>query len=194
MHTHTTWRLIIKLLVPCKCLYISSSLYSPVYYLIDNPLSSPSLSLFTTSALDSPRAPRIRCSRDALDVLTKTSNTSMITMALPIMLQWIEAAFDGESTNFRNGNADFGKYGFVGRQQVIQKGSSYMNIFMYVIREFEDALDDCQNGIISDNYNSVHVWDEGVCFYTGSLEVCLLTVAVSSWKLLIILITFSLYY
>lgn len=112
--------------------------------------------------------------------------------------QWIEAAFDGESTNFRNGNADFGKYGFVGRQQVIQKGSAYMNIFMYVIREFEDALDDCQNGIISDNYNSVHAWDEGVCFYTGSLEVCLLlchiAVAVSFWKLLIILISFSLYY
>ena len=36
--------------------------------------------------------------------------------------QWIEAAFDGESTNFRNGNADFSRYGFEGRQQVIQKG------------------------------------------------------------------------
>jgi len=54
--------------------------------------------------------------------------------------QWIEAAFDGESTKFRNGNADFGKYGFVGRQQVIQKGSAYISVFMYVVREFEGEL------------------------------------------------------
>jgi len=41
---------------------------------------------------------------------------------------------------------------------------------MYVIREWEDALDDCELDSIDNNYNSVHAWDEGVCFYTGSLE------------------------
>ena len=84
--------------------------------------------------------------------------------------QWVEAAFAGESTKFSRGNADFSKYGFDGREQAIKKGSAYMNIFMYVIREFEDALDDCKRGILEDNYNSVHAWDEGVCFYTGSIE------------------------
>jgi hypothetical protein len=75
--------------------------------------------------------------------------------------QWVEAAFDGKSTSFTNGNADFSLYGFDGREQAIKKGSAYMNIFMYVIRELEDAIDDCEKGIISDNYNSVHAWDEG---------------------------------
>jgi hypothetical protein len=50
-----------------------------------------------------------------------------------------------------------------------------MNVWMYVIREFEDAIDDC-NHCTSDcnefslNSGSVHAWDEGVAFYTGSLE------------------------
>jgi hypothetical protein len=45
-----------------------------------------------------------------------------------------------------------------------------MNIFMWVIRELEDALDDCERGCISCNDDSVHAWDEAVCFYTGSIE------------------------
>jgi len=84
--------------------------------------------------------------------------------------KWVEAAFDGKKTEFKNGNADFSLYGTSGREQVIKKGTAYLNIFMYVIREFEDALDDCKRGLLSDNYNSVHAWDEGVCFYTGSIE------------------------
>jgi hypothetical protein len=41
---------------------------------------------------------------------------------------------------------------------------------MYVIREMEDALDDCQIGCIDCNDDPVHAWDEAVAFYTGSLE------------------------
>jgi hypothetical protein len=41
---------------------------------------------------------------------------------------------------------------------------------MYVIREFEDAIQDCQAGCIDCNDDPVHAWDEGVAFYTGSLE------------------------
>ena len=84
--------------------------------------------------------------------------------------QWILAAFNGESTQFRNGNADFSRYGLDGKEQVIKKGTAYLSIFMYVIREFEDALDDCEQRCINCNYGSVHAWDEGVCFYTGSIE------------------------
>ena len=54
--------------------------------------------------------------------------------------QWVEAAFAGESTKFSRGNADFSRYGLDGREQAIKKGTAYMNIFMYVIREFEGEL------------------------------------------------------
>jgi len=52
---------------------------------------------------------------------------------------------------------------------------------MYVIREFEDALDDCTNSCIGCNDDPVHAWDEGVAFYSGSLE---LQDGLSSGKLL----------
>jgi len=83
---------------------------------------------------------------------------------------WVTAAFNGEKTNFKNGNADFSQYGMDGNEQIIKKGTAYLNIFMYVIREFEDALDDCERGCINCNDDPVHAWDEGVCFYTGSAE------------------------
>eukprot|EP00571_Detonula_confervacea_P007250 CAMPEP_0172330940 /NCGR_PEP_ID=MMETSP1058-20130122/61665_1 /TAXON_ID=83371 /ORGANISM="Detonula confervacea, Strain CCMP 353" /LENGTH=539 /DNA_ID=CAMNT_0013048177 /DNA_START=105 /DNA_END=1724 /DNA_ORIENTATION=- len=115
--------------------------------------------------------------------------------------EWVSAALEGRSTTFpRNGNANFAQYGFdgrtqavkkgtaylnifmyvirefedalddYGRTQAVKKGTAYLNIFMYVIREFEDALDDCKETFMQDNYNSVNAWDEGVCFYTGSIE------------------------
>jgi hypothetical protein len=38
-----------------------------------------------------------------------------------------------------------------------------MNVWMYAIREFEDALDDCQEGCTLDNCNDnpVKAWDGG---------------------------------
>jgi len=86
--------------------------------------------------------------------------------------QIVLAAFNGESTNFRNFNNDFGLYGFTGREQIIKKGTAYMHIWMYVIREMEDALDDCQEACTIENCNDdpVHAWDEAVAFYTGTLE------------------------
>jgi len=82
--------------------------------------------------------------------------------------EWITAAFDGTETEMQNGNADFSKYGFTGRRECAKKGTAYMSIYMYVIREFEDAIDDCDNNSINDNYGSVHAWDEGVAFYSGT--------------------------
>ncbi|KAG7372236.1 low iron-inducible periplasmic protein [Nitzschia inconspicua] len=86
--------------------------------------------------------------------------------------QWVLAAFSGTKTSFSNGNADFSLYGFTGRGEVIKKGTAFMIIWMYVIRELEDALDDCQEGCTIENCNDdpVHAWDEAVAFYTGSLE------------------------
>jgi len=86
--------------------------------------------------------------------------------------QLVLAAFAGSETNFDNFNNDFGLYGFDGKEQVIKKATSYIVIWMYVIREMEDALDDCQEACTIENCNDdpVHAWDEGVAFYTGTLE------------------------
>lgn len=48
-----------------------------------------------------------------------------------------------------------------------------MTIFMYVIRELEDALDDCERGCDRDECNddAVHALDEAVAFYSGSLLI-----------------------
>lgn len=80
------------------------------------------------------------------------------------------AAFAGQPTNFANGNADFSLYDCDGIQEVIKKGTVYMHVYMYVIREMEDAFDDCEQGCIDCNADPVHAWDEAVAFYTGSLE------------------------
>merc|ERR1719236_184885 len=56
------------------------------------------------------------------------------------------------------------------KEQIVKKTTAYMNVWMYVIREFEDAIDDCQANCINCNDDPVHAWDEGVAFYTGSLE------------------------
>lgn len=86
--------------------------------------------------------------------------------------QIVLAAFGGQKTNFKNFNNDFGLYSTEGRGQIIKKCSAYMVVWMYAIREMEDALDDCQEACTIENCNDdpVHAWDEAVAFYTGSLE------------------------
>ena len=45
-----------------------------------------------------------------------------------------------------------------------------MNIWMYVIRQMEDALDKCISGSKTDNDDAVYSWDEAVAYYVGSLQ------------------------
>jgi len=86
--------------------------------------------------------------------------------------KWIDAAFDGDKTVFTKGNANFVRYGFDGKEEAIKKATVYMSIWMYVIREMEDALDDCKLDCKKTGCNddAVRAWDEAVAFYTGSLE------------------------
>jgi len=87
--------------------------------------------------------------------------------------RWIKAAFTGGKTDYSNGDADFKDWGYTGRNEVIKKGSVYLNVFMYVIREFEDAVIDCKTDCDKDtncNDGPVYAWDEGVAFYSGSME------------------------
>merc|ERR1712023_137777 len=58
----------------------------------------------------------------------------------------------------------------ISREECANKGSAYMNVWMYVIHEMEDALNDCVAGDVADNDGGVHAWDEAVAFYSGSLE------------------------
>jgi hypothetical protein len=55
--------------------------------------------------------------------------------------------------------------------EIIVKGAAYMNVAMYVIRELEDAIDDCDAGCSTDDCNddAVSALDEAVAFYTGEL-------------------------
>jgi hypothetical protein len=86
--------------------------------------------------------------------------------------KWVTAAFDGTATSFTNGNADFSLYGCDGQQEAIKKGTAFMTTYMYIIREMEDAFDDCKEACTIENCNDepVHAWDEAVAFYTGTLE------------------------
>jgi Low iron-inducible periplasmic protein len=54
--------------------------------------------------------------------------------------------------------------------EFIQKGTVMMNIWMYVIRQMEEALDKCVAGSQTDNADAVHSWDEAVAYYVGSLQ------------------------
>jgi len=86
--------------------------------------------------------------------------------------QWILAAFNRGTTSFVKGRADFTKYSFDGISESVQKGTAYMAVWMYVIREMEDAIDDCNSGCTASgacNDDQVHAWDEAVAFYTGSV-------------------------
>jgi len=58
----------------------------------------------------------------------------------------------------------------VSRVEGAKKGSAYENVWMYAIREMEDAIMDCNSGCINCNDDPVHAWDEFVAFYAGSLE------------------------
>ena len=92
--------------------------------------------------------------------------------------KWVSAALAGETMSFssgKHGPNDFSVLGDAARVEAVKKGTAYMNVWMYVIREFEDAIDDCEVctadcNEFSLNSGSVHAWDEGVAFYTGSLE------------------------
>ena len=56
------------------------------------------------------------------------------------------------------------------RAECANKGSQYQNVWMYVIHELEDAINDCTKGNLEDNDKSVKAWDEAWAFYAGSLE------------------------
>lgn len=57
------------------------------------------------------------------------------------------------------------------RKQIAKKGSLFLNVWMYILREAEDAIQDCESGCGNscNDDPSVHAWDEAVAFYSGSM-------------------------
>lgn len=86
--------------------------------------------------------------------------------------QYITAALEQRQTAFVHGNVDFSTYSMPALEKTIQIATVNLNVWMYIIYEFEDALNDCAKGCASDECKSdqVNAWDEGVAFYAGSLE------------------------
>ena len=90
----------------------------------------------------------------------------------------MSAALDANDHTFptgKHGPNTFSTLGDAARIEAVKKGTAYLNVWMYTVREFEDAIDDCTSCTTncnehSINSGSVHAWDEGVAFYTGSLE------------------------
>ena len=94
---------------------------------------------------------------------------------------WALAALDGTALAWAApapgaSTFNFGEAHNNARKEAVKKGTAYMHAWMYAIREFEDAIDDCQtctancDAFSANDAGPVHAWDEGVAFYTGSLE------------------------
>jgi len=81
--------------------------------------------------------------------------------------EWILAAFSESATTFSRGNANFQDIGYSGLGECIKKGTVYLNVFMHVLQNFEQSLDNCLNNKVDE---ATYHWDEAVAYYTGSAE------------------------
>merc|ERR1711936_1133701 len=84
--------------------------------------------------------------------------------------EFIRAALFGKSGTGSRIPFDFTGKPDIFRVECAQKASAYWSVWMYVIREMEDALQDCTAGCHTCNEAPVHAWDEAWAFYAGSLE------------------------
>merc|ERR1711985_91499 len=75
--------------------------------------------------------------------------------------EWVNAGFEARNTKFRNFNNDLSLYSYDGWGQVIKKGTAYVIVWMWVLREMEEALSQCNSG------SSVN--DDAVCSWTAPL-------------------------
>jgi len=84
--------------------------------------------------------------------------------------EFIRAALFGKSGAGSRIPFDFTGKPDIFRVECAQKASAYWSVWMYVIREMEDAVKDCTAGCHTCNEAPVHAWDEAWAFYAGSLE------------------------
>jgi len=62
--------------------------------------------------------------------------------------------------------------GFEGKEQIIKKGGSYMNVLLYAFHKLESTIVKFNSAVDSLVYprDSVHSWDKGVAFFVENLE------------------------
>ena len=68
------------------------------------------------------------------------------------------------------GTGDFAGAPSIVRTESATKAVQYEVMWMYALGELEDAISDCRNQNLTANDGLANSWDEGVAFYTGSLE------------------------
>ncbi|CAB9510543.1 expressed unknown protein [Seminavis robusta] len=88
--------------------------------------------------------------------------------------EMIMAAFTGGSTNFANGNLNFGNFESTtsdGVVEFVHKGSVFLNVFMQVIKSMEDACYDCDAGcpVTGCGDDNTNPWDKAVAYFVGSM-------------------------
>ena len=85
--------------------------------------------------------------------------------------RWITAAFDGAAmagvTEARS--VDFTGASEALRAEAVRRGTVLLSVWMFVVRKFEEGIDDCVAGCLYCNEHGAHAWDEGVALYAGSL-------------------------
>lgn len=77
------------------------------------------------------------------------------------------------NTAVKNALEGKGKYGAASveaRTEVVAKTCAYQIMYMYLLAEMADVINDCQSQDTLDNVGGVHSWDEVAAFLIGSLE------------------------
>jgi len=89
----------------------------------------------------------------------------------------ITSAFNGETTFLANGNMDFSLLGDDGRAAFLERAMITMNIWMWVIRQMNFAIDICEGRVdcpeedeFCEESPGLHAWDRGVAYYIGTLN------------------------
>lgn len=68
--------------------------------------------------------------------------------------EWVTAALEQRVTKFKQHNTDFSQFSSKAAGQAAVVGALNLNLWMYVVREFEDALDDCNKGCANEQCNT----------------------------------------
>eukprot|EP00934_Nitzschia_sp_Nitz4_P005505 Nitzschia sp. Nitz4//scaffold426_size8320//3116//5024//NITZ4_009127-RA/size8320-processed-gene-0.3-mRNA-1//1//CDS//3329551615//5495//frame0 len=96
---------------------------------------------------------------------------------------WVSAAFEGSQTTFDQGNIDFATENKDVRSEAVRVATKYWIVWMYVIRQMEYAVSQCEEECtIQSKYKyapsqeatcddgPIKAWDQAVAYYVGSLE------------------------
>ncbi|KAL7578364.1 hypothetical protein ACA910_012767 [Epithemia clementina (nom. ined.)] len=89
--------------------------------------------------------------------------------------KWIKAASFGNQTAFSNskGDSNFASYSRLGRAEGMLHGIVAFNLFMEVIRELEESIQQCRTictNRVCAGQEHIHALDKSVAFFCGSLS------------------------